>query len=238
VHGVGREDGRLASELDQALFVHTAKRFVGRADWDEWWQKHKVGFALPHPQLVQAGAASSAGNTVSYHDIPIVSTHLAFVVDRSGSMKEMIGTDKKFTRLDAAKDQLVRVLEALPATTFVNLIVYETGVQPLWDALRKANDENRKELLESARKIALGGGTNIFEALEAAFRDEHVDTIYLLTDGQPSVGRLTNPEDILDEVRRWNRQRQIVIHCIGLGIDSDLLKRLAAESGGVYKFVR
>jgi hypothetical protein len=37
---------------------------------------------------------------------------------------------------------------------------------------------------------------------------------------------------------RRNRTRQVVVHCIGLGIDSDLLKRLAADTGGTYKFVR
>jgi hypothetical protein len=39
-------------------------------------------------------------------------------------------------------------------------------------------------------------------------------------------------------VRRWNRTRQIVIHCISIGLDSDLLKRLAAMSGGEYRYVR
>jgi hypothetical protein len=46
------------------------------------------------------------------------------------------------------------------------------------------------------------------------------------------------PEDIADEVLRWNRLRQIVIHTIGFGTDSALLKRLAEESGGVYTFVK
>ena len=129
-------------------------------------------------------------------------------------------------------------VEALPPTTWVNLVDYETGVHPMWDAIRKLDNDNRKELLDRVRQLQLAGGTNIFEALEAAFRDPKVDTIYLLTDGQPSAGRLTNTEDILDEVRRWNRTKQVVIHCIGLGIDSDLLKRLAAMTGGSYKFVR
>jgi hypothetical protein len=38
-------------------------------------------------------------------------------------------------------------------------------------------------------------------------------------------------------VQRLNRTRQVVIHCIGLGIDSALLRRLSEISGGVYKFV-
>ena len=234
----GREEGRLAAELDQALFVHTGTRCWSRRDWEQWWQKNKTGFVVPHADSVRGGGGGGGGKTISYHDIPVVSSRIAFLVDRSGSMREPIGTDKKFMRLDAAKEQLVHVVEALPATTMFNVIVYETGVQPIWDELRKCSDENRKDALDRVRQIALGGGTNIFDALERALTDPKVDTVYLLTDGQPSAGRIVDPEQILDEVQRLNRTRQVVVHCIGLGIDSDLLKRLSAMTGGSYKFVR
>jgi hypothetical protein len=235
---VGKEEGRLEAELQQALFVHTATRCFSRREWDAWWQRSQAGFALPHEQTVRAGGTSSGGATIAYHDIPVVSARIAFVVDRSGSMHEPIGTDRKTSRLDAAKQQLVRVVEALPATHHVNLIAYESEVQPLWNELRRLDQDNRDKLLDAARIMPLGGGTNIFDALEKAFADPEVDTIYLLTDGQPSAGRVKNVDGIVEEVRRWNRTRQIVIHCIGFGIDSALLKRLAADSGGTYKHVR
>jgi hypothetical protein len=240
----GKEDGRLGAELDQALFVHTGKRCISRREWEAWWEKNKTGFVLPPPDTIVAATASptsnapGAGNTIAYHDIPVVSNRIAFLVDRSGSMAERIGTDKKRSRLDAAKEQLVKVVEALPATHLVNLIAFETKVDALWPELRPLNEDNRGKLLKIARDLPLGRGTNIFDALELAFADPKVDTIYLLTDGDPSVGRVVSPEGILEEVRRWNRTRQIVVHCIGLGIDSDLLKRLAAATGGAYRCVK
>ena len=234
----GKEEGRLAAELDQAMFVHTGTRCWTKRDWDAWWAKNKTGFVLPHPESVKGGGGSGGGRTISYHDIPVVSSRIAFLVDRSGSMAAPLGgTDKKRTRLAEAKNQLVRVVEALPDKTMFNVVVYETSVAPMWDELRKCSAENRKEAIEKAEKIALGGGTNIFDALERALADPKVDTIYLLTDGQPSAGRIVDPEQILDEVQRLNRTRQVVIHCIGLGIDSDLLRRLSEISGGTYKFV-
>lgn len=235
---VGREEGRLAQELDQALFAHTGTRCLQRKEWDAWWQKHRNGFVLPHAETVRTGGGGSGGRTVAYHDIPVVSDRICFVVDRSGSMREPLGTDKGRTRLDAAKEQLIQVVTALPATHHVNLIAYETGVQPLWAELRPLADDNRAGLLVVAQALPLGGGTNIFDALEMAFRDPKVDTIYLLTDGQPTEGAVRDPTAIVEEVQRWNRLRQVVIHCIGLGIDSDLLKRLAATSGGSYKHVK
>jgi HEAT repeat protein len=237
---VDREEGRLAAELAQTLFVHTGTRCWKRKDWESWWAEHRTGFTLPHPDTVRggSGAGGGGGTAVSYYDIPLVSSHVAFLIDRSGSMRAPIGTDRKFTRLDAAKEQLTRVLEVLPKTTQCNLIIYDHQVQRVWDELRSIDDRNREELLDRAKKIGVGGGTNIFDALERAFEDPSVDTIYLLTDGEPSAGRIVAPDDILDEVRRWNRQRQIVIHCIGLGIDSRLLKELAAQSGGSYRYVK
>ncbi len=232
------EDGRLLHELHEALFAHTGTRCWQKKEWDAWWLKNKVGFVLPHEETVRRGAGTGGGKTVSYYDIPLVSSRVAFLVDTSGSMLERIGTDRKFTRLDAAKEQLTHVLASLPAETHCNLVDYDTKVRQLWDQLRKTTEENRQDMLKFVKKLAAAAGTNIFDALELAFKDPDVDTIYLLTDGQPTAGRLVNTEDILDEVQRWNRQRQIVIHCISIGLDSDLLKRLAKESGGSYKYVQ
>lgn len=235
-----REEGRLAAELDQALFVHTGTRCWKRKEWESWWAEHKVGFTLPHAESVRGGTGASGGGgtAVSYYDIPLVSSHVAFLIDHSGSMRAPIGTDKKFTRLDAAKEQLLRVVEALPKTTACNLFIYDNVVQAVWDELRPVDDRNREELLARVQKIGPGGGTNIFDAIEKAFLDPAVDTIYLLTDGEPSAGRIVAPDDIVDEVKRWNRSRQIVIHCIGLGIDSRLLKQLAEVTGGSYRYVK
>ena len=234
----GKEDGRLGAELDQALFAHTATRCFSKKEWDGWWQKNGLGFALPHADTIKAGGTSGGGKTIAYHDIPVVSNRIAFLVDRSGSMDAKIGTDQKRTRLDEAKAQLARVVQALPAEHRVNVISYGSEVHPLWGELRPLNNDNRDELLEKVRKFNMVGSTNIFDTIERAFADPDVDTIYLLTDGDPSVGRVKDVDGIAEEVRRWNRTRQLVIHCIGIGIDSPLLKRLAAENGGSYKYVR
>lgn len=68
--------------------------------------------------------------------------------------------------------------------------------------------------------------------MELAFTDPEVDTIYLLTDGYPSVGTIVDGNQLADEVRRWNRLRGIRIHTIALGGKSDFLERLAKDSGG------
>lgn len=238
INRVEREEGRLAYELANALFAHTGTRCWKRAEWETWWSAHKTGFALPHADSVRAGSGAGGGTTIAYHGIPLVSQRVAFLIDFSGSMLEKIGTDKKRTRLQEAKDQFAQVIGAITEDHHVNLLVFAGEVRAAWDKLRRATTANRQELIDATNQPGPGGGTNIFDALEVAFADTQVDTIYLLTDGEPTVGRLVATEDIVAEVRRWNRERQIVIHAISVGTNSELLRRLAADSGGVYKFVR
>lgn len=234
----GVEDGRLKHELDAALFVHTGKRCWSRGDWSRWWRNNKEGFALPHPNTVKAGGTTSGGQTVSYYDIPLVSARIAFVVDYSGSMGAKVGTDRKRTRLDVAKKQLISVFSALPKTHKVNVILFESNVDPIWKEVRPLTNSNRRELLEEVQAVKQTGGTNMFDAIEYAYQDPEVDTIYLLTDGDPASGRFTEPAEILEQIRLMNRARQIVIHCISIGKRSQLLKDIADLTNGSYKEVR
>jgi hypothetical protein len=78
------------------------------------------------------------------------------------------------------------------------------------------------------------GGTDLYGALAAAYRHRGVDTIYLLTDGQATTGELVAPLAIERRVLDWNRRRRLVIHAISLGGENELLRRLAAATGGQY----
>jgi len=233
----GREEGRLAHELDHALFVHTGTRCWSGGEWRDWWKQHETGFVLPHENSVQ-NMGGDGGNTASYYGIPLISTNIAFVVDKSGSMAARVGTDDKRTRLTVAQEQLRKAAEALPKTHELNLVPFSGDVESLWRKARKLSGENRKEFLEGVANLRAGGGTNTFGGLMMAFGSPNIDTVYLLTDGQPTAGELIDADDILDAVLYENRTRQLVIHCISIGVESKLLKDLAALTGGEYKFVK
>lgn len=62
-----------------------------------------------------------------------------------------------------------------------------------------------------------------------------LDTVYFLSDGRPSVGRIIEPLEILKEVRKHNEVFRMVIHTIAIGdFTKDFLERLANENGGVF----
>jgi hypothetical protein len=88
------------------------------------------------------------------------------------------------------------------------------------------------------------GKTNAFDALrvalgvedlrraDATYAKVEADTLFFLSDGRPTAGLYTDPDDILREVRKLNELRKVVIHTIGIGeFDKDFMKRLAAENG-------
>jgi len=62
-----------------------------------------------------------------------------------------------------------------------------------------------------------------------------LDTMYFLSDGQPSVGKLIDTKEIVKAVRQHNQQYRIVIHTIAIGnFQKDFLQEVAMDSGGVF----
>jgi hypothetical protein len=106
------------------------------------------------------------------------------------------------------------------------------------EVLIEMDDSLREDSVLYVEGLRAAGGTNVYEGLAAAFEDEYVDTIYLLTDGDPSAGAITDPLALREEVERWNSVRGIRIHCISVGKASPLLSGIADDSGGDYTEVK
>ncbi len=62
-----------------------------------------------------------------------------------------------------------------------------------------------------------------------------LDTVYFLSDGRPSVGKIIDVNEIRREVRKYNEIYRIVIHTIAIGdFQKAFLQNLAEENGGVF----
>jgi hypothetical protein len=61
-----------------------------------------------------------------------------------------------------------------------------------------------------------------------------VDTIFVLSDGEPSVGDVLDPFEIRAHVKRWNKDREIVINSIAVGGSFQILEWIAEDSGGTH----
>jgi len=62
-----------------------------------------------------------------------------------------------------------------------------------------------------------------------------LDTVYFLSDGKPSAGKLIETNEILREVRKHNEVYRMVLHAIAIGdFTKEFLQQLASENGGTY----
>ena len=151
------------------------------------------------------------------------------------------------TRLDVAKRELIKALGGVKDGGQFNLIMYGNDVWSWDDEMVEMDPDVRGEIATFVQDLTAVGGTNIFRALQYAFEIAGVedggewnepafDTIYLLTDGRPSVGAVTSATGILHFAREKNRSAGITIHTIGIGDDHDaeFLKELARIGNGKY----
>ena len=58
------------------------------------------------------------------------------------------------------------------------------------------------------------------------------------SDGEPTEGKLTDPQEITEAVLQRNELRDVVIHTVSVNWSSDLLRELADRTGGTYEEVR
>jgi HEAT repeat protein len=62
-----------------------------------------------------------------------------------------------------------------------------------------------------------------------------LDTVYFLSDGRPSVGKIIDTVEILREIKRYNDVFKMVIHTIAIGeFQKEFLRDLAGQNGGVF----
>ena len=89
-------------------------------------------------------------------------------------------------------------------------------------------------------RVQPAGFTNTFAALQHVFStpDRRVDEVFILSDGEPSVGPVKDPDTLLRLVRDANRYRKIRINTVftGVGAGADFMAKLAEENHG--EFVR
>lgn len=158
------------------------------------------------------------------------------------------------TKLDAARWELKKAIMGLASDVKFTLIFYNNGIDIWKPDLQAATRANKKESLEYVWDLPAQGSTNIGDALKRAFevgmpgpgevqdaaygkKRDVPDTIFLLSDGSPTTpdGQLAPTEPILEDVRKWNKLRRVVIHTIGIGQDNRaFMQALAKENGGTY----
>lgn len=246
-----QENGRLKRDVAIVLRLLTGlDHGITGARWKAWWSAEGSAFELPELKLAldaereRAERRRDNSTTATFYGLEVVSDRVAFVVDTSGSMSAKAGskgrsqtgdTDSGPDRLMVAKQELSGALKGISPGVLFNIVFFSSGVAPWQDELVAKDERTFEEAVEYAARQKPAGGTNIYDALLVAMEDRRVDTIYLLSDGDPSAGQVTQPDLILERIGKLNRVRKIQIHCISIGKRSDFMRQLAEQNGGAYK---
>lgn len=149
-------------------------------------------------------------------------------------------------RIERVKRELIKCIKDLHPKVKFNIIAFSTGTKQWRKCLVYASRRNKAAAIAFVRSLKPKGDTYTDDAIKEAFADKEVDTICLLSDGQPWRGN--NPIDvnnILEWVKKNNRFRRIVIHTFGFEQAREtpnmdvtammrLLKGLAEQTGGSF----
>jgi hypothetical protein len=218
-----------------ALHRITGLGFADYADvWRRWWREQGDAFVVPaDPPEPRAPAAGERRTVATFYGVAVEENAVVFVLDRSASMLQRDAAGGR-SRFDVAVGEVVGAVGKLGKGVRVNVIVFGTDVWRWRKAMTPWQGATPAELAADLARLSPEGGTYLYDALETALAEEEVEAIYLLSDGEPSGGKFTDAARILAEVGARNRFTRATIHCVAVGLDSWLLKQLAARHGGSY----
>lgn len=250
IRRLDEERGRLRWDVYAVLRALTGLDLGTQAErWQRWWETEGASFVLPSADAAAQAERErvergQANRTVAktFYGLDVVSERVQFVIDVSGSMALPPGVFDPAAdvppgtkrRIDIAKAELVATLRALEDERLFNVIFFDTEVRPFSGNLERMRKKTRAEVLRFVDEQIALGATAMYPALELAFKDPLVDTLFVLTDGAPTHGAITDIREIRAEVARWNAARKVRVHGVAMGIDSDLLRWLAEDTGGTY----
>lgn len=253
---LGMEAHRALRKLTGALIPDDPER------WQEFWDKESDKVVIRRvKQVDKTRTVAPIASGGSFYGIPVLGSDVVFVLDTSGSMKAKVKTGLRGpitgpkgasrttlhgTRLQVACRQTLKAVQGMPKNSKFSIVTFSSGVR-VWN--RKPVKAGRSARGTAARilgRLSPEGGTNVFDALVHILEGTDVgygevtlkntDEVFILSDGEPSVGVLTDPAQILEVVRAINERRKIRIHTVftGTGKGSAFMKQLAEENGGVF----
>jgi hypothetical protein len=266
IEQVQKEQGRLVYEFGNVLEKLTGAGGLDEAeDWKNWWKAKKDSWAPPsggsgYDSPETARPILDEPKTVA--DSPIYgrikSKKVIFVVDTSGSM-ETEGdwgegdSKKKMSRLDIVKEELCKVIDTqITEQHKFNIITFDKDVKA-WKSKPVAGTTGARNNAKSyVNKLKPGGVTYTYGALKEAFDNEDIDTIYFLSDGEPTHppnSEEVNRDWILGKIKAINLSKNRVIHTIAFmvgrgedfGFEEDkskcaaFMEALAKSTGGNFK---
>jgi HEAT repeat protein len=215
-----------------------------RAFWDA--EKDKLTVVARSANDLVKNATVAGG----FFGIPVLGRRVVFVLDRSGSMQApapragdtSAGDAGARTRLDVAREECWNAIKDMAPDTYFNVIVFSSGVDTWKPDLVPATPSNKGALRNYLERLKADGSTNLWGGLSTGTKmrtaasnssyREPVDEIFLLSDGYPSSGEITDAYQIVARVDDQNRHAGIRINTVFIGSEPSPLDQFAQPGGG------
>ena len=157
---------------------------------------------------------------------------LALVLDTSGSMSG--------SKMEDARKAAHRLVDLLSERDELSLSAFGTEITAF--GLRKVDAESKASFHAAIDALQAAGSTNISGGVTAGWGSLRAATgakrLVLVSDGQPTVGMLTQPE--LAALVGRVHDEAITLTALGVGADIDgaLMLHLSERGGGMYGYLK
>ncbi len=243
VAALGDPRERVAAAVARSLVRLTGIPFDADASrWRAWLAGDGASFDPASVEPHEAPPFPAAQSTVAAPrllDLPVASTHVAFVLDASGSMSAKDATGA--SRWDRVRAEMDRVLAALGGAAEGTVVLFADEAVPILPTAVRFTPSVRAQVHEALAARGPGGRTALSDGILRALADPAVDTLVVLSDGAPSGGSYFTKTELRQAVRDANRWRRARIDVLSVGTDEvsrrwrTLLADVAAESGGTFR---
>jgi Ca-activated chloride channel family protein len=164
----------------------------------------------------------------------VAAKDIIFVLDTSGSMAEE-------GKMDKAKAALRYGVNSLDSRDRFTIVSFAGEEHLMSERVVAADEEGKRQGREFIERMRATGGTNINDALMAAFKQlqsgERTQMIVLITDGQPTVGE-TQASRILANAKQANKTNaRLFTFGVGYDVNTLLLDGLANENRGAVAYI-
>ncbi|HEX5138635.1 MAG TPA: HEAT repeat domain-containing protein [Planctomycetota bacterium] len=213
----------------------------------------------PKPDERRTVAGQKKTGPPTYYGIKLYTRTVGWVIDISESMNQGFSVSKEWqeklgrvykgaTRMEVCKEEVEQAIRELDPRTRINLVFFSDRVR-IWQDVPQAAGTSGENAIGAVRAQQPNGQTNHYDALrmilglgdaESIARmdfPDTPDTLFFLTDGTPTDGEITKPDELLSWFRERNRFARLRVHVIAMGntgVDLDYLAALARQNDGEF----
>jgi HEAT repeat protein len=230
-------DGRPAVALKANAWLQsvTGMKFTLREQWEPWWKANRATFNFPEKPGESAPVDAKGRTMAAFAGLEVTSDHVVFVIDRSSDMLRTLKDGK--TKAVASREALETTLANLPGGVVFGVVAYGAKTVSFSKKPTPLDPKARAAALKFLDGVPCEGRKNIWEVLETSIADGTIDTVYLLSSGEPEVGLYVHWNRVVDHLRFLNRHYKVVFNCVSYSDSKwyrDQIEKIAESTGGKF----